>query len=248
MRTSWRVSVSSVITGVFIILVATVGHLSIARLSFAEQKNAEYREGSEAEVEVSPEAENTPLFVILPRVGNIRRAPSFKAPVVFKLVAGTELSVSAKNDVWYAVHLPDGRSGWAHKSILVNLPENGLMAAEDVKTIHAIRTEIISGQATKILFELSGFYPPETSVIEGAKPRVVCDFVDTRLATGMDLPLTFSNHAIRRVRIGFHETPLSKVRVVLDLVDGPDYAVEQHFLEKENYFILIIKREDPSVQ
>jgi Bacterial SH3 domain len=243
-----RAFVLVISVSLFSVLRMDAGLLSFSGGALAQQTNSENPKGSGDTVNENTGREDLRTFIILPRVGNIRRAPSFPASVAFKLGAGTELFVTAKNEDWYAVRLPDGQSGWAHESILTQLPDEERQSARSSEEIYAIRAETLSQSTTKILFELGGFYPPVTSVIEGEKPRIVCDFPEMRLAAGINIADTFNNHSIQRIRIGFHETPRSKVRVVLDLVEGPDYAVEQHFFEKENYFAVLIKRVETSPQ
>ena len=45
---------------------------------------------------------------------------------------------------------------------------------------------------------------------------------------------------MKRIRVGVHKGSKPKVRVVLDLNAGQNYAVEQFFFEKENYYALMV--------
>jgi hypothetical protein len=53
--------------------------------------------------------------------------------------------------------------------------------------------------------------------------------------------MELTNGFIERIRIGIHEEPHPKVRVVMDFKPGRDYTVEQLFYKKENYYTLMVK-------
>ena len=106
--------------------------------------------------------------------------------------------------------------------------------------IQGIRTVVTDPDHAQIIFELNGYYPPEIMVIEGEAPRVVCDFFSVRLAPGVKKNFPVKTGIVRRVRVGVHKGSKPKIRVVLDLNAGQNYAVEQFFFEKENYYALMV--------
>ena len=106
--------------------------------------------------------------------------------------------------------------------------------------INGIRTVVTDPNQAQIIFELSGYHPPEIMVIEGEVPRVVCDFFGGRLAPGVKKNLSVKTGVVKRIRVGVHKGSKPKVRVVLDLKAGQNYAVEQFFFEKENYYALMV--------
>jgi hypothetical protein len=78
-------------------------------------------------------------------------------------------------------------------------------------------------------------------IVEGEKPRVVCDFFDAGLAPDIGYSIEVSNGIVEKIRTGIHKSPKFKVRVVLDLIPERNYEVDQFFFEKENYYVLVVK-------
>ncbi|MDZ7695623.1 MAG: AMIN domain-containing protein [Deltaproteobacteria bacterium] len=110
-----------------------------------------------------------------------------------------------------------------------------------MKEIRAIRPVITKDGRTGVIFELNGYYPPETQVLDGGQPRLVCDFPSARISGNIPRNRELENGYIERIRIGIHGEPQPKVRVVMDFKPGADYAVEQLFYKKENYYTLMVK-------
>ena len=48
---------------------------------------------------------------------------------------------------------------------------------------------------------------------------------------------------VKKIRVGIHQTPSRKIRVVLDLDSGRRYEIEQHFFQKEKVYAIIVKTE-----
>ncbi len=187
--------------------------------------------------------------------GNVRKGPSVKEAVLFRIERDQTLQMVEQKGNWYAIRLDDGRSGWAHRSLFkapsvstsgklsAKLP--GSASASPGKRgkdglIKGIRTVVTDPDHAQIIFELNGYYPPEIMVIEGETPRVVCDFFSVRLARGVKKTIPVKTDVVKRIRVGVHKEPKPKIRVVLDLNAGQNYAVEQFFFEKENYYALMI--------
>jgi len=114
---------------------------------------------------------------------------------------------------------------------------------EIAKEIKNIRTVSSKRYEEKIIFELTSYNPPETLVIEGEKPRIVCDFLDTRINENLGKSIEINSSIVRKIRIGIHKEPKNKVRVVLDLSPQRTYIVSQLFFERENFYSLHIKVE-----
>ncbi len=196
---------------------------------------------------------NKRLFVQVD-VGNIRRKPTLKSKVLFQMRRGGEVTATRQRGEWYAVKLKDGRSGWGHHSLFSESPPPQDLQKKDTlkegpkkgagsetpTIIKAIRSIPSSTDTTRIIFELNGFFIPQTSVIEGQQPRIVCDFLNARVDDNIAPITAISDNNIRNIRIGVHENP-RKVRVVIDLADTRNYTVEQIFFKRENYFSLVIK-------
>ncbi len=189
---------------------------------------------------------NTKEMTVVVAVGNVRKGPSVKEEVVFTVARGDTLKVTGQKGSWFAVRFDDGRSGWAHRTLLygpsVPLSKTAPSSPKSGKkcVINGIRTVVTDPNHAQIIFELSGYHPPEIMVIEGETPRVVCDFFSAQLAPGVKKNLSVKTGVVKRIRVGVHKGSKPKVRVVLDLNAGQNYAVEQFFFEKENYYALMV--------
>ena len=121
---------------------------------------------------------------------------------------------------------------------------NKAPTAPATNEIKAIRPEFAARDVAKVIFELNGPFHPQTMVIEGKKPRVVCDFPDADLASDIGGSIEVNNGIVEKIRTGIHKRPKFKVRVVLDLVPERNYEIGQFFFEKENYYVLVIKAKE----
>ncbi len=186
-------------------------------------------------------------LTVIVEVGNVREGPSVKEKVAFTVARGDTVQVADKKGNWCAILMDDGRSGWAHRSLLyAPLPSPSKESSKasptgKEKVIQGIRTVVTDPDHAQIVFELNGYYPPEIVVIEGESPRVVCDFFGVRLAPGVGKKLPVTTGVVKRIRVGVHKGQKPKTRVVLDLGGGRNYAVEQFFFEKENYYAIMVK-------
>ncbi len=95
----------------------------------------------------------------------------------------------------------------------------------------------------RVLFKLDDFHPPIVSAIVGATPRVVCDFYKMQTFEKVLGVHKVSGRYVKNIRVAQHENP-GKVRVVLDLVPGNDYALHQFFFNEDNLFVLAVKKSD----
>lgn len=199
-----------------------------------------------AQPDSKPEKQSNDVRYVVVDMGNVRDAPSIKAKVKFKISHGKAVTVTEEKGGWYAIELDDGRSGWAYQTLLSRIsppPKNDEPITDEdfVKKIRAIRPVITSENQTGVIFELNGYHPPLTNVLDGEKPRLVCDFLNTRINGDIPRYRELERGSVQRIRIGIHHEPQPKIRVVLDFRPGQDYSVEQVFYKKDNYYTLIIK-------
>jgi SH3-like domain-containing protein len=180
------------------------------------------------------------LFVRV-RAGNVREEPSTTSNVKFRLEMGDPVTMTGKRGGWVAIKLDDGRFGWVYHTLLADSIVPQKAPARANKEIKAIRPEIAAKDVAKVIFELNGPFPPQTMIVEGEKPRVVCDFFDAGLAPDIGYSIEVSNGIVEKIRTGIHKSPKFKVRVVLDLIPDRNYEVDQFFFEKENYYVLVVK-------
>lgn len=115
----------------------------------------------------------------------------------------------------------------------------------DEKKLYTVRSILDDAGEEQLIFQLSGFHPPETFVIEDdAPPRVVCDFRGVGPGKALRRQIPVNGGMIRRVRIGVHPDPEKKVRAVVDLVPDQTYSVEQVFIKGKGQYILTFKATD----
>lgn len=99
--------------------------------------------------------------------------------------------------------------------------------------------ESTANDSEMVLFKLNDFYPPIVFGIEKGNPRVVCDFLDTGLASDIQTVIQTNGIFVSKIRTARHPNP-EKVRVVLDLVADKNYDLQQVFFKEDNLFVIII--------
>lgn len=120
-------------------------------------------------------------------------------------------------------------------------PDSSGQPRQTTGRIVAIRPVETTAEMARFIIELDGGLPPKTSVIEGQRPRIVCDFFGVRLAKGISEKIPVADTIVEKIRIGIHRKPKAKVRIVFDLLPDRNYSVEQFFFEKEATYALTIK-------
>jgi len=109
------------------------------------------------------------------------------------------------------------------------------------RKILKIVPDLTSPPAEMITIVLTGFFPPETQVIEGKTPKIICDFPNVLMERTIKRMIPINGKYVLQVRTGIHPQPEPKSRVVIDLVPSHDYEVEQLFYEKDNRYSMIIR-------
>jgi len=112
---------------------------------------------------------------------------------------------------------------------------------EATPLLSSIKFDKTSNRGEMLLFELNDFYPPVVFGIEEKLPRVVCDFMDTKVAKSVPSIIDCNGKYLKTVRVGIHNKPV-KVRVVLDLAPENNYDLQQVFFKEDNLFVLIINK------
>jgi len=134
-------------------------------------------------------------------------------------------------------------SGRAYEDRFVETHQKQTDATETSKEIREIRVEFAEGGEEKVFFLLNGFYPPKYLALEGDRPRIACDFYGARLGKGIDRCIKVNGRLIHQIRAAIHGGKSPKVRVVLDLVPGKNYEIEQVFYKKDNLYVITVKEE-----
>jgi hypothetical protein len=91
-----------------------------------------------------------------------------------------------------------------------------------------------------INFKLNGEHAPKITLIQGENPRVVLDFLDTRCSPMVKRNLDTNGKLTRKIRVGIHNDPTQKTRVVVDLAPNGEYQYTQHFKVQDNTLLLTI--------
>lgn len=190
--------------------------------------------------------------------GRIRSDPSLDAPVQFGVTRGEKVVVMESKDEWRHIRLPDGRTGWGHRMLFSKTDpdqpdmEDGLTPKNfdgdrreaDKKILQTIIAVTDDADEEKVLFQLGGFFPPETFVIDEGDPKVVCDFKGISPAEDLEKRIPVNGTMIRQIRVGVHSDPDAKVRVVVDLMRENTYSVEQVFIKGKGQYILTFRTTD----
>lgn len=106
--------------------------------------------------------------------------------------------------------------------------------------LREIRFEKVSDTEEKVFFMLNGFYPPKVFGLKGDDPRVVCDFLNTRLGSAANRLIDTQGALIQSIRVGVHTSFNFKIRVVMDLVPNRDYDIQQEFFQEESVFLITV--------
>jgi len=208
---------------------------------------AKTEKGSSRKVDKAPlqaGAETGKRLYVKVYVGNVREEPSMTSRVKFRLEMGDPVTVTGKRGGWVAVKLDNGRFGWVYHTLLTDSIVAQKATDRITREVKAIRPEVAAKGVVKVVFELNGPFPPQTMIVEGKKPRVVCDFFDAGFASDIGDSIEVNNGIVEKIRTGVHKWPKFKIRVVLDLVPERNYEVDQIFFEKENYFVLEVKAKE----
>lgn len=218
-----------------------------------------FLERTEPVPEPPKESADSPIKRVKMRfsAGRVREAPSLRSDVKFNLQYGDIVSVVDIKEDWYYIRLDDGSAGWAHQSLFSDSeeappselprtaeapPEAEEQENSAAKEIKEIRADVSPEGEEKVIIVLSGFYPPDTFVLEESVPKVVCDFFGVRLGSEISRQIPVNGGLIQKIRVGVHEEGAeSKIRVVTDLRSDRDYEVEQVFFKKENIYTLTFK-------
>ena len=104
-----------------------------------------------------------------------------------------------------------------------------LYASEGV--IEKVEFQKDDGRIESVIFHLNGHYLPKKFALKGDNPRVVFDFMETKLARSVSTEIKTQGHIIQKIRLGRHP---NKTRVVVDLAAGGMFNFDQRFDENLN--------------
>jgi hypothetical protein len=202
--------------------------------------------------------------------GRIRSAPNVDAPVQLGVARGEKAVVLESEGAWRRIRLADGRTGWGHRMLFAQIdaeadpptaggeseatgpdetaaePEPPFETSADEKILRTISAIVEETGAETVTFQLGGFHPPETFVIEEGEPKVVCDFMGVKAGETLQRRIAVNGDMVQGIRVGVHESPDPKVRAVVDLARDKTYSVEQVFIKGKGRYILTFKTTGPA--
>ena len=127
---------------------------------------------------------------------------------------------------------------------VISEPHTKVARAEKFKEIKDIQFSKTSKGEDMVTFILNGNYPPQIFPTKKGKPRLVCDFIDTHLGSSIARHKKVNGNSIQQIRIGLHEGPNSKIRVVLDLApyQNDDYQIQPVLFKDKHLFAIVVKK------
>lgn len=183
-------------------------------------------------------AEETVYVKVL--VARVRQAPSTESPILFKVRRGDPVVVGQKQGEWYHIRHPDGRMGWAHQKLFTAQTQDSSQTPGQNHYLTSVRLNVLSSVEETISFQLDSFQPPETFVLKGERPRVVCDFLNTRVPDSVGDRVESNGSLVKDIRIAPYGGGAPRVRVVMDLNPGRNYAIGQTFFKKERRYVVTV--------
>lgn len=116
-------------------------------------------------------------------------------------------------------------------------------ADSDIQSIiiNDIRYYKVSDTQDKVLIYVNAINNPKLQTLTGENPRIVLDFFNTRNIDKEKYEINTDGNFIKRIRVRSYTEPISKVRIVFDMMPNKKYSVDRIFLKNENIYSLDIK-------
>ena len=95
--------------------------------------------------------------------------------------------------------------------------------------------------AETVHIQMDSLHHPVIFGMVNDNPRVVCDFNNAEPSKSIERTIETNGRYIKRIRTGFHATPKTKTRIVLDLIPDRDYTIQQIPSPADNRFSIVVK-------
>ncbi len=113
------------------------------------------------------------------------------------------------------------------------------MTGSMTPVIKSIEFDNRSSRGEIIRFQLNGFYPPTVMGLEKNAPCVGCNFKNATTLESVKKFIECNGKYVKTIQVEQSHNP-DKVRVVLNLVPGHKYDLQQIFFKHDNLFVIII--------
>ncbi|MGW8159612.1 MAG: AMIN domain-containing protein [Desulfoprunum sp.] len=122
-------------------------------------------------------------------------------------------------------------------SLFLVFPEASAQAPTSVSSVTFHRDD---DQQERIRIKLVGTHAPKVFALKGDNPRLICDFPGAGYAGLVKPVLKAEGTLVKGIRVGAHQSPDKKVRVVLDLEPGRKYTYSREFNKEENILNIVL--------
>ena len=130
-------------------------------------------------------------------------------------------------------------------TVIQPMSEVGVQEKTDTKdsapVLYSIEYDPKSNRGEMISFKLNGFHPPVIFGIEEDIPRIVCFFKNASAGSELRDIMGTTGQFVKNIRVGKYQNP-DNIRVVLELVPGNNYDLQQIFFKDDKVFMLIINK------
>jgi hypothetical protein len=130
-------------------------------------------------------------------------------------------------------------------TVIQPMSEVGIQDQASIKNaapiLHSIEFDPKSNRGEMISYKLNGFHPPVVFGIEEDVPRIVCFFKNTSAGDELKDMIGTNGRYVKNIKIGKYKNP-DNIRVVLELVPGFNYDLQQVFFKDDNIFMMIINK------
>lgn len=92
----------------------------------------------------------------------------------------------------------------------------------------------------RVRIKLEGTHEPKVYTLDGDNPRLICDFPGAGYAGLVKPVVKGGGTLVTRIRVGAHNPPDRKVRVVLDIEPGRKYTYNREFSKEENILNIVL--------
>jgi len=125
-----------------------------------------------------------------------------------------------------------------------------IVAEETSVELEPVLTDITfedtSNKGEMVIFKLNGFYPPEVHGEEDGTPKVTCVFRETNLGGKVLKKRVIQGKFVHSISV---QPPVDsgQLKVILELVPGKNYDLQQVFFKEDNLFVIIINSYDANM-